>query len=154
MLKHDFIAALKIISQKLSAENVKWALLASANMAAQGMQINPYDLDIIVMLESLAVIKRTFSEFSPSSIKRLRPMGQETVEEIAFTINGVRVDMFCEGTRGIYGSKLVAGEIIIVNVNNLNIPCFNLRAEAQAYAETNHEQKAKMILKYLEDNNK
>jgi hypothetical protein len=53
MVDIKFMNAIEIISGRLIKEQIKWVLAGSTNMALQGMDTNPKDLDIIVRFKDL-----------------------------------------------------------------------------------------------------
>jgi hypothetical protein len=50
---------------------------------------------------------------------------------------------------GEYVSKLLANKLIYIKFNGFEIPCFTLEVEAQAYEETNRDNKAELIRDFI-----
>ncbi|MDO8460162.1 MAG: hypothetical protein Q7S74_03565 [Nanoarchaeota archaeon] len=121
-------------------------------MATQGMNVNPNDLDIVIQLRDLRRIKDIFSNYTPSSIKELKISGEEPAWEIKITIGDLEVHILGERDTGKYVSKLLANRIIQMRLDDMEISCFTLDAEAQAYAETNRKNKADLINNFLKHN--
>ena len=69
MINKNFIKSLNIISKHLNNSRIKWAIIGSANMALQGIDITPKDIDIIVKLEDLENIKDIFHKYEISNIE-------------------------------------------------------------------------------------
>ncbi len=137
-----FKDVLKILASKL---NIKWALIGSTNLAIQGMDVNPRDLDIVVMFEDLEKVRVLLKDYHPDPIKKLEVMTNEPAWEVKLYINDVEVQILGELKHGEYVSKRMANEIIYVD----EIPCFTLDAEARAYSETNRKEKADKIWEFI-----
>jgi len=67
------------------------------------------------------------------------------------TIDDVEIQIFGERDLGKYVSKLLANRIIKMKLEDIEVPCFTLEAEAQAYEETKRENKAQMIRNFLQN---
>jgi len=150
-MKKEFKEALRIIYEKLKNTNIKWALIGSTNMNLQGIDVNPRDLDMVVTLENLKKIPEIFKEFSSSEVKKLPPMTSESGWEVKLKISSVDVQVLGEKNTGEYVSKLLRGQLTKIKLDDVEIPCFTLKAEAQTYAETNRLHKAEIINKFLEN---
>ncbi len=111
MISKKFEDVLNIISQKLNQESIKWSLVGSTNLAIQGMNINPIDLDILVKWSDLKKIKDIFSGYNPSEIKKLMPFieGQQAWE-MKTIINDIEVQFFSEKV-GEYVKRLLPNKI-------------------------------------------
>ena len=149
MINNNFQQALKILAKKLNPNNIKWALIGSTNMAFQGIDIIPHDLDIVIQFEDLQEITPLFSEYNPSSINKLNPLNDKPAWEIKLKMNNVEVQILGEKDDGEYISKLLDDKITIKNLDNLKIPCFTLEAEAQTYEETHRPNKVRIIKEFL-----
>ena len=149
MISNNFQEALKILAKKFNQNNIKWALIGSTNMAFQGIDIIPHDLDIVIQFEDLQEITSLFSEYNPSPINELSPLNDKPAWEIKLKIHNVEVQILGEKDDGEYVNKLLGNKIIIKNLDNLKIPCFTLEAEAQTYEETHRPDKAKIIKEFL-----
>jgi len=122
-------------------------LVGSTNMQLQGMNVNPRDLDIVVQLSNLEKISRIFN----APINKLRSSTKEPAWEVKTTIDDVEIQIFGERDLGKYVSKLLANRIIKMKLEDIEVPCFTLEAEAQAYEETKRENKAQMIRNFLQN---
>lgn len=148
-MNEQFKKALYVINKKMKEADIRWAVIGSANMALQGMEIMPRDLDIVATFDDLQKIKKLFSQYNASDILKLPTMTGEPAWEIKTEIEGVVVQFLGEKENGQYVSKLLIGRIMIVPVDNIVVPCLTLQAEARAYAETNRPAKAKLIKDFL-----
>ncbi len=150
MLNKNFKEIIKIICNSMNREKIKFALIGSSNLALQGINLKPKDLDFVVKLKDLKRISKFFSEYLISDIKKLPQMTNEPAWDVKLKINDVNVQFLGERNNGEYVSKLLRNRIIYLYVDNIKVCCFTLEAEAQAYSETNREKKAKIIREYLE----
>jgi hypothetical protein len=150
-MNSDFIKAIKIISELLNQNKIKWALIGSANLQLQGMNVEPNDLDIVVLMNDLAKMQKIFLKYNPSELKTLQPLSifDTKKAELTFTINNILVQTIGETPHSLYACKMLASEII--KINNMKIPCFSLATEAELYAKTNREDRAKLILDFIKN---
>ena len=151
MIEKKFVEALKIISHRLTKEHISWALVGSTNMAFQGIDVNPHDLDIVMALKDLKSMPALLSDYNPSELTTLTPIGNERLAaEVKVHIHGVEVQFFADNDSAVYVSKLLAHKLVNLKIENTDIPCFTLEAESQAYSETNRKEKADKIKKFIE----
>lgn len=149
MITEKFKKAIKIIHKILENNKIKWALVGSTNMQLQGMNVQPHDLDIVVQLKDLEKTQEIFSEYNVSDIKELKPLTDEPAWEVKLEINNVECQIFAQLDTGEYVRKLLANKLEKIRLENVEIPCFTLEAEAQTYAETNRENKSNLIQEFL-----
>jgi len=149
MINNNFKKAIKIVHQLLKDNNIKWALIGSTNLALQGMNINPNDLDIIVKMDDLKLITKIFSEYNSSEAREIKSMTSEPIWEIKAKIDNIEVHIISEKETGEYLRKFLLNNMIEIKLDNINIPCFTLEAEAKAYSETNRENKSQIIKEFL-----
>ncbi|MFZ3077222.1 MAG: hypothetical protein WA139_02095 [Candidatus Aenigmatarchaeota archaeon] len=149
MIDHNLSDALKIIRKRLDDNQIKWALVGSANMKLQGMETEPRDLDIVTQYEDLQKVSGIFSDYSASAVRELESLTDKPAWEVKARIGGAEVQFIAGDEKDIYVSKLLADRVTYVKLDGAEIPCFTLEAESQAYAETKRENKARLIQEYL-----
>ncbi len=149
MISEGFQEVIKIINERLRLHKIRWALIGSTNMAIQGMNVTPRDLDIVVQLSDLDKMKSVFSDYNPSEIKELKPFMEEPAWDIKMIVNNIEVQILGEKNSGEYVRKLLANQLIKINLAGIEIPCFTLEAEAQTYLETKRQAKADLINNFL-----
>jgi hypothetical protein len=152
MDEENFKRVIRIVYESINKNNIKWALIGSVNLKLQGMEIEPSDLDIVVMLEDLEKIRRIFSEYNPSKIKKLNPLGGNSAFEVKVIIEGIEVQILGEERGGVYIVNLLKNKLTKIKLEDMEIPSFTLGAEAEAYRETKREQKAALIKEFLKKN--
>lgn len=94
-------------------------------------------------------MQEIFFEYGVSVVNELKPFKDEPAWEVKAEIENVEVQMFGERDTGEYVSKLLGEKLTMVKIDELEIPCFTLEAEAQTYAETSREYKANLIREFL-----
>jgi len=149
MIDQDTINALRIIHRRLSDNQIKWAVVGSTNMKLQGMNTEPHDLDVVLQYNDLQKVSNIFSDYSASSVKELKSLTDKPAWEVNAKINGKDVQFIAGGEDDVYVSKLLSNQITHIKLDDIDIPCFTLEAELQAYRETNREHKAHLIQHYL-----
>ena len=151
MLPANFKEVIKIIYSKLKDKKVKWAVIGSTNMVLQRINVNPNDIDIITNPDDLKVFEEVFKDHIIKPICKKPPYreGYSGFYELKLNIKGIEIHIIGEYDNGVYYGRISKGNIILIDLDNLKIPCFTLKAEAQAYEETNRENKAKMIKDFL-----
>ncbi len=120
-------------------------MIGSVNMQAQGIELSPNDLDIVVQLKDLKKISKIFSDYSVFEIRELKLFDYKSAWEVKVEIKKVEVQFLGEKDDGIYIEKLLANKLINIKVDNIEIPCFTLNAEAQIYSQTNRKHKTKIF---------
>ena len=160
MLSYYFKQAIKVLSQELNTQQLKYALIGSSNLVLQGMDLSPHDLDLVMRIDDLNKIPEIFRSYSPSNIEELRPDSGDPVWtaklerrqawNVCFNIGKIPVQILGESNYGNYVSKLVAQRLVHIDIDGTDVPCFNLEAEAEAYQETFRPQKAERIRAFLQ----
>jgi len=143
---------IKIIHKRLNDNQIKWALVGSTNMKLQGMETAPQDLDVVTQYKDLHKVSSLFSDYSASAVRELESLTNKPAWEVSVTINDIEVQFIAGEDDGVYVSKLLSDQITYIKLGGVDIPCFTLEAESQAYQETNRDHKAKLIEQYTSGN--
>jgi hypothetical protein len=151
MMNPDFKDAILILSKLLNKNQIKWALIGSANLQLQGVNIEPNDIDIVVLVNDLEKMQKIFLNYSPSALKTLMPLSEFDTKkiELTFIINTILVQTIGETPHSLYARQMLSDNLVKIKINNVEIPCFSLAIEAELYAKTNRKQKSKLILDFL-----
>ncbi len=151
MLSQNFQNVIKFIFEKIKDKNIKWALIGSANMALQGIDVSPNDLDIIINQVDLKIFEQEFREYIIESISKKPPFKNGLPEsyEMRLKIEGIKVHVSGGYDNDIYFSKVKDNHILFVKLDGVPIPCLLLESEAKTYSETNRKDKVKLIMDFL-----
>jgi len=151
MLSQSFKNVIKFIFEKVKKKDIKCALIGSANMTLQGIDITPNDLDIITSPADLKIFEQEFKEYIIKPISKKPPFkkGFSEFYEIKLKIKGIKVHILGEHDDDIYFSKVKDNHIFFVELDDIFVPCLSLKSEARAYSETNRKDKVKLIMDFL-----
>jgi len=151
MINEYIMSALKIVSKILNEKKIPWMLIGSCNLAIQGMDLNPRDIDICVDKVNFNEIKRLFSNFGDIKIEEFPSSFGGTAFKLYFYIEKIEIEFLGEVTQSIY-SKVLKDKGFIKqefcgNIFNLN----KLENEYQACFNMKRFEKASKIKTYLEN---
>lgn len=90
-----------------------------------------------------------FADYQTSAVQELSATTGEPAWDVTCQIHGVDVQFLGERDTGEYVSKLLSHRLTTIELNDIEVPCFTLEAEAQTYAETHREHKARLIKTFL-----
>lgn len=147
MISKEFSSVLKIISNKLEKNKIKWAVIGSTSMVLHEMPVNPKDIDIIMDLEDLYKLPSIFDnnlEVEPQNIPENKPAWR-----IGLVIDDIEIEFLGEKPDGEYLRELKEENIDYIDLDNIKIPCFKLEIDAKVYARTGRQNKAEMIYDFL-----
>lgn len=154
MLNQNFIDTLKLVSNRLTSNGFIWAIIGSTNLALQGIDVSPRDLDIISTMDVLPKIKSIFQEYEVAEIEERGSAISGSYWRVVMHINGIEIEVLGEKENGIYVDRLLAGNKIEISLDGVNISCLALESELQAYRDTGRQNKVDLIESFLSLNNK
>ena len=149
MLNQSFVNVLKTISERMENNGVLWAVVGSTNLALQGIEISPHDIDIIILVENLSKIKNIFSEYHVSETEEMRSLVNEPWWRVKIDMDSLQVEILGEKNTGIYANRLLSDKVVQIPLNDFSVPCLMLESEMQVYKETGRKNKADLIEKFL-----
>ncbi len=161
MLSKDYIKALRIIIDSLSNKKINWALIGSANLSLQGVDVDiePDDIDISTDKAGAFLIEKALKEFVIS------PVEYSACEEYKFRsyfgrfkIRGVLVEVMGELENQIVGQdrwvKLAdLSQKTIVKTQGFQIPAIPLERECSLYSKIGRTDTAQKIKQFLDQLN-
>ncbi len=145
MISKEYIGAIGIIVNRFSNTNIKWYLAGKTNLALQGINIKPSQVGIVIHYEDLAKFLDIFSEFKRTDIEELT---NGEAKEFVMTISDVPVLVCAEYLHGAYW--VINKNPVKIKIENLEVPCFSLESERDAYTKIGLLEKAKIIRDFLE----
>ncbi|MBU0907892.1 MAG: hypothetical protein KKD18_04960 [Nanoarchaeota archaeon] len=146
MLDQKFRKVIELIAERLNKEGIGWMLTGSSNMAFQGINIAPRDLDVFVRFDDLDKARALFADYDVSKIRELKPLIDRPAWEVVFEIDGINVQVLGEKDDGEYITDLLEGKTVEIE----GVRCFDLATEAEVYTKTGREERAKTIRDFLE----
>ncbi len=151
MLSQNFKNVIKFIFGKIKDKNIKWAIICSTNMALQGIDVSPNDLDIITNPADLKVFEQEFKKYIIEPISKKSPFknGLSGFYIMRLKIKGIKIHVAGGYDNDIYFSKVKDNRILFVKLDGVPIPCLLLESEAKTYSEINRKDKAKLIMDFL-----
>lgn len=152
MLTQNFLDTLKLISQRFNENNFIWAVIGSTNLALQGVDIVPRDMDIISTMDVLPKIKSIFPKYEVAEIEERGSAISGSYWRVVIHINDIEIEVLGEKDNGIYADRLLAGQKIDVVLDGASISCLALESELQAYKETGRQNRVDLIENFLLSN--
>lgn len=134
------------VANKLNEAGADWALIGSANLALQGMDVAPGDIDILVNFSEKEKIESIFSEEEKISDSKLK---NGEGEELTYLIGGVEIQFCFEYAHGFYADFLEKEEFEKIVLKSVEIPCNRLEDEIRAYEHLGKKEKAEKIREFL-----
>jgi len=155
MLTENFKDVIKLIYNKLKHKNIKFAFIGSASLNLQGINVAPNDLDLIISIPGLKIISEEFKDYiiQPASKKPYFKEGYPEYYELKLKINDVVVHIMGEYDNDLYMSMINKGNIVLVKLMDISVPCLALESEAEAYSEMGRDKKVRLIRDYLNKKN-
>ena len=154
MIPENFKEALKLILQRLEGKQIDWAVYGSANLALQGLDLIPNDIDIITDKQGAFLFDEVFDDFV---VKKAEYFENEEYKafKASYHIEGVRVDVI-----GDLHQKNPAGDLwtetqgfkarMYFMLDGYELPVITLEQEFFAYNKLGKKEKAVMIKKQLD----
>ena len=163
MIPERFVSPLKYVNRKITSSCIDYALVGSANLALQGMDLTPRDIDIVARVEDLEEIRRLFVRYSPTGIEEMVPSSADLAWTkklenhpawgFYFNKSGIPVHVLGEDNDGDYVGNLVANKVVYIPLDGISIPCFTFDAEIDSYERTFRPDKARNVRKFLANKN-
>ncbi|MBD3362771.1 hypothetical protein GF362_03560 [Candidatus Dojkabacteria bacterium] len=158
MLPKKHTKVLKFIAEKLNNTNINWIVVGSTNLAMQGVDIEPNDIDILTDKKGAFEIEKILQDFVTKPVKysenkKFRSYyGILKIEDIEIEIMGDLVNKKAIGdlwneTRGFVGK-------IYFNLIGTKIPVNTLEKELSAYKKIGREKKVDKIQAFINHNEK
>ena len=151
MLTENFKDAIKLIYSKLQDKNIKFAFIGSASLNLQGIDVAPNDIDLIMSIPGLKLINEEFKDYIIQPISKKPCFKEDYPEyyELKLKINNILVHVMGEYDNDLYMSRINKGNVVLVKLMDISVPCLALESEAEAYSEMGRNKKVKLIIDYL-----
>lgn len=146
-LRKEFRAVLVELASGLDEKGVLWAVIGSANLALQGLDVNPHDLDICTTSSGIKVFEELFREYVTEPLHGVK-FEDALKYKLKAKMQGVEIDIVGSDS-DVYNRHLKAGHVVFVKVKGIPIPCFTLEAELAGYRELGRPERAKLVRDFL-----
>ncbi len=141
---------LQFISEKF--QSVNWALIGSANLAFQGINIDVHDIDILTDEKSFEKIKEIFKDFKKPAEKAANSRFKSNYE--VFLINNIKVEvmegLMFKDDKNRWIKLFDLSDRIFKQADNLKVPVMPLKKSYEAYIKSGKAEKANLIKKFIE----
>lgn len=146
-LRKEFGAVLAELASGLDEKEILWAVIGSANLALQGLDVKPNDLDISTTISGVRLFEEIFGEYVTEPAHEAR--FEDALKcRLRAKMQGVEIDIVGSDS-DVYNRHLEAGHVVFVKVNGVPVPCFTLEAELAGYSELGRHEKARLVRDFL-----
>jgi len=140
---NNVIQTLKILHKYLNNSKLNWWIIGKTNLMLQGIKIQPSKIGILIEWEDLKKFLTLFSKFEHSEIISLE--NGEALEFILW-VEKVKCLICAEYAHGIY--RRLTSDTAFVKIENIEIPCFSLKSEQEAYQKLGMVEISNLISQY------
>lgn len=144
MISLVYKKAIKILHSKLSNSDIEWYITGKTNLALQGIRVKPSHLGILIHNTDLDKFLKLFPEFRKSEIIELE---NGEAKEFTMDVAGVEVMVCAEYPHGTYW--VVMNSSILLKIDDIQVPCFSLESDRDAYIKLGMLDRAELIDKFL-----
>jgi DNA-binding HxlR family transcriptional regulator len=139
MLDESYKIVIELLNSKFSNSKIDWYLTGKISLALQGMNIQPKNIGVLIHEEDLNKALKLFSEYKISEIIELP---NKEAKEFTLEINKIPVLICAEYKNGTYWKVKETNK---VKIGEINVLCFSLEANKNAYEKIGMKEKAKLI---------
>lgn len=134
---YDKKNAIKLLVDRFNNKDISWALIGGTNLALQGVDVNPHDIDIITDCISFNAIVDLMQNYIDGSAGYVKS-GRISSYYAKFCIDGTDVDVFSNIKNMIDGKYLDAHagwqeNIKYIFVSDCEVPVMSLLFERKVY---------------------
>lgn len=151
LMNKNILASLLEVARLLNNNNIKWMLVGSSNLALQGMNFEPNDIDIVIPIEKE---KEVLNFMSGYSLLKTENLIRKDGEEKMFLVGEKVVELSFENENGFYLKFVLEDNLEEKEIEGVRLPCMRLENEALAYENLDRIEKARMIRDFLKNKGK
>ncbi|RLG41309.1 MAG: hypothetical protein DRO05_04255 [Thermoproteota archaeon] len=151
VVEEKLLEVLKFIANVLGRENVRWALVGSLNLALQGVDVEPEDIDTVTDREGVLKIGELLRDFVVEEIRYKE--GKKMAACFGkLNVNGVLIDIIGdprmrEDESHKWKEKGLC-DLVILDLG-VRVPAMSLRSELDAYKILGKTEKVRKIESFL-----
>jgi len=151
VINQHHLKALRTVCEKLKDADVNWVLGGSTNLALQGVDLNPRDIDILTDREGAFTIEKLIKDYKIKSVEFTKS------EKIAsyqgkFRVEGVEVEVMGAlqiKTAKAWTKPLKPWRKRILKTEGIEIPVNPLEIELRAYRRLGRMDRVRKILEVM-----
>ena len=149
MIPENTFQALKVISERLKGKGINWVLIGSTNLALQGVDVQPKDIDILADKKGAYAIGEALKEFV---VEEVHFRETETMKSHygKFNICCVEVEVMgdlhnIKPKGDLWSETADFSKKIIIEFKGVEVPGISLDQEYIAYKKLGRLERAKKI---------
>lgn len=128
---------IKLLAERFSNKNISWAIIGSANLSLQGVEVNPLDIDIITDFAGFNTIVDLMQK-NVDGLAEYVESGKIASYYVKLCINNIYIDVFSNIKNMIDGQYLDIHfdwqeNVIIFNLSGFKVPVMSLIFERKVY---------------------
>lgn len=148
MLEEKFVSVLKKIQARASLVREPFALYASTNLAVQGLDFSPTDIDLATTKKGVIEFYKLLKNYFPDEPKEKEyPLGNNFC--VSGKIDGIEVEIIGDFIAGNYFLDLNKAQLDWIKISDFVFPCLSLKEQLKMYIALGGNEKANAIKKYL-----
>ncbi|MFC1659086.1 hypothetical protein ACFL0U_00775 [Pseudomonadota bacterium] len=143
-IPNDYIKVIKKIYNKLLNPKIEWYITGKTNLVLQGINTKPSHIGILIHEKDLQNFLSLFEDYKKSKIVELK---NGEAKEFTIHIENVKVLVCAEYDHETYWT--VFKKPTLLELENIKLPCFNLKSEKDAYINLGMLKKARIIEEFI-----
>jgi len=153
MIDRQFVNALRIITSELENEEINWVLGGSVNLALQGVDVSPRDIDIVTDKQGAFKIGELLKDYE---IKKVGLTRSEKFSSYLgkFRIKGLEVEVIgslrTKTSKGKWAKSFKPKHKVTLKLKEMKIPASPLEVELKAYEILGRTETLQKIREALE----
>ena len=149
MLNKSIEEALIQVSNILNEKKIPWMLIGSCNLAIQGMDLDPRDIDLCVNKKDFDKLEKIFSKFWKVVVSKFPSKFKGEAYKLTFFVDGVEIEFLGETSQNLYTTHLNSRGFIRKDFKGAVLNLNKLENEYKSYFNMERIDKANKIKEYL-----
>jgi len=153
MIDHRFVKVLRIIVSRLENKGINWVLGGSLNLALQGVEVTPRDIDLVTDKKGAFKIGELLKDYE---IKKVGLTKSEKISSYLgkFCIEDLEVELIgnfrAKTSKGEWAKSFKPKHKVILKMEDMKIPASPLEVELKAYEILGRVERVQNIRETLE----
>lgn len=152
MVSEKIKEALKIVCRKLKGKNIDWVLVGSTNLALQGVDVSPHDIDILTDEKGAFSINELLRDYEVRKVEYKESenlasyLGEFRIDDIKVEVMG---DLRIKRPDGTWYKELVIRGAKNAKIGEMEVPLYPLEKELEGYKILGRVEKVREIERTL-----